>query len=880
MKLFEKINPAIKASPLMILLTMLVPQVLLALFRTRTLFIIRTEIAEHATLIYAHYLVIPLALAGTAALLLVWSRRSNGDLPRWIMLAFFLLQTASLVSYLFVLENLLPNGVDSWIVPSGPFIMLQLAGAMPGLFYSLICLANTRLFQRTWINISTSFGLLVAIPTTLYLIFMSTPGWDLPETFVVGLFIVATLIAAFTFLQLLLWISGHLRFRLVATILFALVLPVCGLLLNRAFPFPADLQHWGFYALTLANATILLLACHPTVARHPLYGWTVAFSYPFTCYFFFLFLPFLPFSLLAMIAVGAGFLILTPTVLFILHTRQLIDQFKANAARFGRTRVATAFIAAFLLVPAGYVGRAMVHRQVFAGMLDRVYAAPIDSADPMPSPRVAAYALKRLHATKEGVYIPILSETYNRIVFGGMVLPDRKIEQLDQLLLGGEPGEVNFSDGFAFYSFFTDESTRTSGRNDRRPSREVILTEVDCSAETANAETETTVLLTLESGDAWQSEYAADIILPNGVFVSGYDLQIDGEMVPARLSDRRAALWVYHMIRDQARRDPGLLVYTGPNTLHLSVFPFAADQERQCALKLLYPAHTSPEIKIGDQTVALPSTDPATVSVLTPMDNQAICIPSECTKKMPATQRIMDRTELSGSTNTPGYCAEWDVKKTLIEYWDSGDAQLTHVPWFTTTSEQPVVRFDSAAYWLPLIPDSGWSAEEPEKQATIPFKCGGQIRVVPADRGGIAIFNSANLVERYDGARLQPFTADVQIGPETRYAKVIDLWQNWWQIQLHPEREEDLRRSLLLSARELNVLIPSTAFLVVESAAQSKALKNAEDKSLKSNANLAFDEFDSEKEMGTPEPSLLLLVILVLPILHWMQHRKTRHENA
>ncbi|MBN2785097.1 MAG: hypothetical protein JXR25_09730, partial [Pontiellaceae bacterium] len=548
---------------------------------------------------------------------------------------------------------------------------------------------------------------------------------------------------------------------------------------------------------------------------------------------------------------------------------------------YGARRILIGFIVAFLLVPTGYVGRALYHRHIFFKTLDRVYAAPLDTSEPMPSPRVAGYALRRLHALKSGEYVPILSETYNRIVFGGMVLPDNKIEQLDQLLLGGEFGDVRPFNDLAFYSFFTGESTRTSGRNVTSISHDVALTGVECSSTTSNGVTEATVLMTLKSDDDRQAEYVADITLPDGVFVSGYELKIDDAMVSARLSDRRAALWVYHMIRDQARRDPGLVFYTGPNTLHLSVFPFVREEERQCALKLLYPENARPEIRIGDRTVSLPGGTPATVLVTTPNGYQAVGIPSEKAQRLPAVQRKLEQVSLSGTDETVGYCPEWDVKKSLTAYWDSGDEQLDHVPWFATATEQPIVKMDSAIYWMPLIPDSGWNSNKPAPQNVLPLKCGGQVRVIPAEGGGIIFFNSTASVERYDGTRLIPFEAEVQIAPDTRYARAVDVWQAWWKSQLHPESEDELRRELLLAAREINILIPSAAFLAVESSPQKKALEEAEAKSLESHKSLAFDEFDdSEEKVGTPEPGLLILIVLFLPILHGMHKHRERQKNA
>jgi hypothetical protein len=867
MKSFEKINPAIKANPLMILLTMVIPQLLLTLFRLHDFYLIHEAIEEHHALIQLNYLGFPLLLSVLALAMLFQSRHNKRDVPRLALLGFFLMQTAGLVTFLMSLEHLIPAGVDAWIVPMGTFMMVELSSFMPGLFFGFICVANIRWFENFAGNIGSSIGLLLLTPGLLFIFTNTFKLWRLPETFVISIFVFATLITAFAFLQLMLWLSGKVRGGWIASLLFALLFPLGGLVLNHWIAFPADLQHWGFYALAAANGLILLWSSLPSARNNPLCAGLTAFSYPFTCYFFFLFLPFLPFSILAMIAVGAGFLILTPSILFILHTRRLVLQFQTLETRFSKQKLIAGFLVAFLLVPMAYIGRALYHKQVFFQTLDRVYAAPINPAEPLPSTEISAYALRKLKDSKNGIYIPILSETYNRIVFGGMVLPDSKIKQLEQLLLGEISNDWNVNDEFSFYSFFTDQSTRTSGRSVRPPSRDVTLTDVTCTSEHSDGTIEATVLLTMQPHQNWgQAEYSQYITLPDGVFVSGYELKIGDEMMPARMSDRRAAMWVYHMIRDRARRDPGLVVYDRPNRLRLSVFPFAKEEERQCAIHFLYPEGMAPSVSIGNEIVKLPGGVPASTLIQTAAGRQALCIPPERSQQLPGIFRTLEKIELNGTEATPGYCPEWEVKRALLDYWNSGDKQLETVPWFITDTEQPLVEFDRAVWWFPLIPDGGWSTEMPGKMEVLPIRCGEQVRVIPKQRGGMVVFNAADAID---------FSVDAQIGADSRYAKAVDLWQNWWQTQLHPEQEDALRKELLLAAREINILIPSTAFIAVESAAQQKALKEAENKSLKSNKSLAFDEFE-EEPIDSPEPGLLLLMLIALPVVHWWHGRRNR----
>jgi len=887
MKIFKKIAPVIQATPRMLFLTMLLPQALLILLRAGTLCFISDALKESAGMVYVHYLVIPALLTLIACGLMLRSRSTERDLPQLWMLGMLLLQSAVLVGFLFQLDKLIPSQImgraDSWIVPEGPFIMVQLACAMPGIFYSFLCGANIRLFDQWWINVAGSFGILVVVPTVIYTVGLVTSRWIPSAYVVVPIFVGGTLVAAFAFIQLLLWLFRNIRPNWVLMLICGLIFPLLGLFLNIAIPFPADLQHWGVYTLTVINALILLASYHPAFSRHPALGVSLAFCYPFSCYFFFLFLPFLPFSLLAMIAAGSGFLILAPAVLFVMHTVQLRAAFKVTAGRYGRPLAAAGFVIAFTVVPALYVIRAYVHKSVFLKTLDAVYAQSFEEPAEMPSPAVARYVLKKMRDAKEGFYVPVLSELYNAIVFGGMVLPDGKMEQLSELLLGQEYAGHNRSREFSFYSMFTNESRRRAGRDIRAPLRTVELVDAAVSdSVSAGGATEAALLITMHNRGSGQAEFKTEIEVPPGVFVAGYELKIGSEMVPARLSDRRAALWVYHMIRDRERRDPGLLVYTAPDRLGLNVFPFAASEERACLIRFLYPQGMQPMVKVGERAVQLPGGGASSVGITTGTGHQALYIPPGFVSEAQSVRRQREEVVLTGSELTPGYCPEWDVKRALVRYLASGERQFRSVPLFVTQSAQSTVELDGALWWLPQIPDSGWvkngSAAAAAEIPVIPFQCGAEIRVVPVQSGGVVLFSSAAAIQRYDGGsgRLLPFAAESVIAADSRYAKAVELWQGWWQTQLNPQLEQSARARLLEAARALNVLIPSAAFLAVESRAQAQALQAAENKSLGQHSTLAFDEFEEENLLDSPEPGVWILILVSLPAVLWWQNRGRR----
>ncbi len=219
----------------------------------------------------------------------------------------------------------------------------------------------------------------------------------------------------------------------IAIVAFALVLPIGGLLLNRKMEFPNDFQAWEVYALTVANAAILLLASWWHARRPLLSLGLLCATLPFTLYFFVVFLPFLPLSIIAVVFFGAGFLVLTPTVLLILHLGLL------NKARRGSHGLRLLVGGScFLLLPAFFTVRGLADKAALNAALDYVYAPAItDGPLTYPASRVnLRRALANHRSYKNGIYYPLLSDYYAWLVFDDLVLPDDKLTRLENAFFG------------------------------------------------------------------------------------------------------------------------------------------------------------------------------------------------------------------------------------------------------------------------------------------------------------------------------------------------------------------------------------------------------------------------------------------------------------
>ncbi|MEY4487720.1 MAG: hypothetical protein RIQ79_228 [Verrucomicrobiota bacterium] len=508
--------------------------------------------------------------------------------------------------------ELLPTSVTAWIYPPERYLYNQFAFAMVPLFWGLMRIACARAPKHGKRTLGVNIALAIAAPVLLFLLFQAVMATKV--AFVLGALVMITLVvgcglAMFVGIirALALWLrdietwgAGTER---IAILVFALGMPVGGLLLNREIPFPNDFQAWEVYALTAANAAVLLLASWQHTRRPLLSLGLLCATLPFTLYFFVVFLPFLPLSILGVILLGAGFLVLAPTMLLILHLCLLN---KARRGPKGR-RFATGAIC-FLLLPAFFTVRSLADKAALNAALDYVYAPAIkaDAISYSSSLVNLSRALANHRSYKNGIYYPLLSDYYAWLVFDNLVLPDDKLARLESVFFG-VPGSKESADPVRMRGglFGGGRSNRERDHMPRsaRPPRTVV--EENLTVRVAPADggaSVVTLALTLKNTDSINAEYAHTLRLSAGVFVSGFRLFIDGKPVSGRITEKKTALWVYTMIRDSERRDPGLLFYNTPDELELRVFPVVAGQPSVVELDFLVPSADLGVASLADDT--------------------------------------------------------------------------------------------------------------------------------------------------------------------------------------------------------------------------------------------------------------------------------------
>ena len=564
---------------------------------------------------------VPAFVAGGAVAVL---RRRARDVPAWLHVV---LGGWCGLHFLAVVFSGCLGGWDSipaWVLEPVTFLLAQLVCVTPGVFLGIWRLAG---WQRQGVvskgrDVAGSLLAIFLAPVVMYVgvvvagkMFSGRmdDGWENMRVVVCVSGAVLLFVVIFSglfrcLMWLRVWLAPKVRERGVVRMVYAavvsLVLPLGGLALNREIAFPADLQNVWVYALTVVNAVFLVVPFTGVRVVDAITRAGRLVLFPFTCYFFVVFLPFLPFAIPAILVVGAGFLILTPVLLFAFHLQALADD-RAAGGHGAWWRVALCVA----VLPLAFAARAELDRLALHRALDMVYQSDYGQDVRLGMPRSAVRrALVNAQRFKTGAEYPYITLWYNWRVYDNMLLQDAKLNALWMMFVGGKQPPVAEEDMVRdVFSSIWGSRTRDRTRRMRSQaiSSQVTLQDVVTAHSVTNGEVSTRATLKILGGGSGQQEYRTTLTVPPGVWVSGLRLKIDGEWVDGDIIERKAADWVYRQITSVTRRDPAMLRYEDDTRLSLCVFPVGAGQTREVELSFLCPEGYADAVLVGDRRVAL-----------------------------------------------------------------------------------------------------------------------------------------------------------------------------------------------------------------------------------------------------------------------------------
>lgn len=586
-------------------------QAFLLVLHARSFSLIRGEMSEREIQV-AQWIGIGSLVHVLAAAACVWvPRLRNGLLRPWGLVAWVLSQVGVLWAFTAIAEDALPNGLPPWLFEPMQVIGWQFMLTMPGLFLALLHMATVPLPLQRGRDVGVSAVAVVGPPLLFFFgvqllaVIYRTLSGQVSAWIGYALLVIAVVGAALLFwglFRLLMWAYGWLRGQgpwaaRGLVILVALILPLGGLLLNRKISFPFDFQHAAVYVLTVVNALALLVPARGGRAQRWLVWLFQCFTFSFTLYFFLVFVPFFPLAIPAIVAAGAGFLVLTPTALFFVHVARLRESRAVLCAAGVRGPwAALAGLTAFLLLPGGHLAGCWMDRQALAGALEHVYHPDSRQDTRFAGTARALRSLERLRDRKAGVWVPILTPVYHQIAFNGLVLPDAKMQHLYRVLSGRElelkpeTRDRGIARELGFSGSWRD---RQGSRTTPNLPHNIVWEHLQQSHEDRATHARTTWKFRLRNPGSVQDEFTCQLRLTPGAYVTGLRLKIGEEWVDGQLFEKKAALWIYEMIKTQ-RQDPALVVYERAREISLRVFPLEAGQVREVEVVFSHPPGVDP----------------------------------------------------------------------------------------------------------------------------------------------------------------------------------------------------------------------------------------------------------------------------------------------
>ncbi|MFK5976266.1 MAG: MSEP-CTERM sorting domain-containing protein [Sulfurovum sp.] len=502
--------------------------------------------------------------------------------------AFILLVISIVYIYLLLYsyDAIFPRSIPFWMMSSNSELYI-FSFLMPSILYALFMLVSYNIDDEK--SFTKYLIISITIPIGWYLFFMLIiplfRGYHsrLIEHFIAIISVTVGVVFLFSLLK---WFYLFFRkrdnfFQKLKIILFpiiTLILPIVGLNLNESSMF-GDFSSIWFYILTVVNAFFLMLPNLSNFTYRLVLFFARSFTFAYTLYFFFVFVPFVPLGVLALFFLFVGILILTPIIVTLVHIYILVEDFNYLRSNFNQNILVVTFFIALLMIPSFIYINYLNDKKVLFSAIDYIYKPNYEKKhydidlESLKKTLESVKSHKSMNFRRGEREIPFLSSLFNYVVLDNLTLSDIKVHTIENIFWGNQN--------------HIRQIQNLSNNN-------VSIEDIDINT-SFNAQTKTyrsfihfSFKNHKESGRF--QEYITTFRLPNGAYISDYYLDVKEKRKYGLLTDKKSAMWVYNQIT-KSQKDPGILHYDQSGSIVFKVFPFSPNEVRKSGFEII---HTEP----------------------------------------------------------------------------------------------------------------------------------------------------------------------------------------------------------------------------------------------------------------------------------------------
>lgn len=614
-------------------------------------------------------------LIGTAGYLLIIipyiifkiKRKSYISLTAYIFILTFSVLEVFLFMH-FQLSDILDNGnVFGITLPVNETMLFLL---IPGCFYSLfgiVVLLNKTENKDAW----RSLVFVIAIPIFYAFVFLIFSDININRlNFIPDIFIPIIIVVSVIFVVYHILRASYLSYNKNKSetfitsppfiMVFGVFMPFLGLAVNNMdeVNYFGNFNSYWYFILAILNGVILAIPFGNNLTVRIIAFVVRSILFAFTLYFFIVFLPYTPLSVVLIAALGAGLLMLTPIVLFIIHCQVLINDIAFLKTYISKPYLRAILICSLLVIPV------TIHQQLAANKKEMLSAIdyldnPNYEKNPTINKRqtVNAFKVKQVYPgflsgrqNKNGT--PIISWYFNTVILDSKTISIAKGTALKCILLNSNPPTI-----------INEPTTSDNVKLDHH----LVTSSFDPAAGYWTSHVQLFLQAPDSTNQGWnnQLEYYSVFDLPSGCYITDYYLMIGDTKEKGILAEKKAAIWTYDRIVN-TRKDPGFLHYITGERIALQIFPFAKNEMRESGITFI---HAEPQtIMLDDDTIYLGQQTVSPINTIIESNNQVAYIPESVKVTLPKTQSqpyyhfIIDLSENNKQFNFEGAINEF-IKK-------------------------------------------------------------------------------------------------------------------------------------------------------------------------------------------------------------------------